>query len=96
MEIQKIQIAEEEKRNTISRDVARAKEKMDYEDYLARQRIDYKKEKDSQLNFENMQHQERLIRKQEELLAAQEESVRRQEMIKQTSIEYEHRMKVPN
>lgn len=76
----KTRTEEEEKRKTLQMELHMAKEKSNYDDQLAKQRLDYKLQRERQ--------------NQEELARNQEESIKKQEAMKRATLEYEHSLNV--
>ncbi len=79
-DLTRTKIEQDEKRKTMQMEMEINKEKARYDDYLAKERIKYRLEKEGELNEQN--------------LLKQEESIRKQEALKQASLEYEHQLKM--
>jgi ATPase family AAA domain-containing protein 3A/B len=76
----RVRTEEEEKRKTLQMELQMAKEKSNYDDQLAKQRLDYKLKRERQ--------------NQEEIAQQQEESIKKQEGMKRATMEYEHQLNV--
>jgi ATPase family AAA domain-containing protein 3A/B len=79
-EIYHTRMDQEERRKTMQQEMEIQKEKARYDDYLAKDRINYRLQRERESNEEN--------------LKKQEESIRKQEALKQASLEYEHQLKL--
>jgi ATPase family AAA domain-containing protein 3A/B len=80
IEVMKVKAEEEEKRKTLQMELHMAKEKSNYDDQLAKQRLEFKLQREKQT--------------QEELARKQEESIQKQEAMKRATMEYEHNLNV--
>ena len=76
----KIQIEQEERRRTLQKELESQKEKSRYDDHLAKERIEYRLQREKQTQEEN--------------LKKQEESIKKQEAMKRATLEYEHELKL--
>lgn len=80
IEVMKVRAEEEERRKTLQMELSMAKEKSNYDDQLAKQRLDYKLQREKQNN--------------EEIARQQEESIKKQEALKRATMDYEHQLNV--
>ena len=76
----KVRAEEEEKRKTLQMELHMAKEKSNYDDQLAKQRLEYKLQREKQ--------------NQEDIARNAEESIKKQEAMKRATMEYEHQLNV--
>lgn len=76
----KVRAEEEEKRKTLQMELHMAKEKSNYDDQLAKQRLEYKLHREKE--------------NQDEIARKNEESIRRQEAMKRATMDYEHQLNV--
>jgi ATPase family AAA domain-containing protein 3A/B len=76
----KVRAEEEERRKTLQMELHMAKEKSNYDDQLAKQRLEYKLQREKQT--------------QEEIARQNEESIKKQEAMKRATMEYEHQLNV--
>jgi ATPase family AAA domain-containing protein 3A/B len=76
----KVQVEQEERRRTLQKELETQKEKSRYDDHLAKDRIEYRLQREKQTQDEN--------------LKKQEESIKKQESMKRATLEYEHELKL--
>jgi ATPase family AAA domain-containing protein 3A/B len=76
----KVRAEEEEKRKTLQMELQMSKEKSNYDDQLAKQRLEYKLHREKQ--------------NQEEIARQAEDSIKKQEAMKRATMEYEHQLNV--
>lgn len=75
-----IKLEQEERRRTMQLEMETQKEKSRYDDYLAKERINYRLQKERESTDENLRRQE--------------ESIKKQEAMRQATMEYEHQLKM--